>query len=365
MIAGLAVVAGAAAAVILISGGKPRAVTPPRAIAFGANTGRLFNDGRYSPTVIAAQLAALHATGVSLVRSDAFWEATEPSPPQQGVHHYNWGFDDLIAAALAAHGLRWLPIIDYSAPWARTVPGQEHSPPTSAADYSAYASALASRYGPGGAFWRLHPELQPRPTDIYEIWNEPDSTAFWFPKPDAADYVALYLGARRAIKAAQPGSRVIVGGLTRLATFIPQMIAAAPALARQLDGVAIHPYGRTPAAVIGKVRSARATLDAAGLTRVPLYVTEFGWSTRPPGGFGYLPERLRPAYIEQTLTELGHLDCGVAAVLLYAWITPQRNPSDSNDWFGINPPAGGGSPDVRALVKGLHAARAPAAQIPC
>jgi hypothetical protein len=188
---------------------------------------------------------------------------------------------------------------------------------------------------------------------------------FWFPKPDAARYAALYLRTRAAIKAVQPGSRVIVGGLTAPATFIPAMVAAAPTLRQQVDGVAIHPYGPTPQAVLDKVRRARATLEALGLGRVPLYVTEFGWSTSPPGAFGYLPERLRPAYIEQTLTELGHLGCGIAAVLLYAWITPQATPSDTGDWFGINPPGGGGGPDVKAFVHGLHGAMAPAARIPC
>jgi hypothetical protein len=360
--AGLAAAAAAVVAIVLSSGGKPSGAG---AIEIGANTGRLFNDGRYSATVINSQLAALRATGAVLARSDAFWELTEPNPPSGGVHHYNWGFDDLIAAALAAHGLRWLPIIDYSAPWAQSVPHQEHSPPSSAADYAAYAAALASRYGPGGAFWRSHPSLQPTPTDTYEVWNEPDSAVFWFPKPDAARYVALYLRARAAIKAVQPDARVIVGGLTQATTFLPAMVAAAPQLSQQLDGVAIHPYGPTPHGVLDKVRRARATLKALGAGRVPLYVTEFGWSTSPPGGFGYLPERLRPTYIEQTLTELGHLDCGIAAVLVYAWVTPQASPSDNNDWFGINPPGGGGGPDVQAFIRGLRAAGARAARVPC
>jgi hypothetical protein len=96
-----------------------------------------------------------------------------------------------------------------------------------------------------------------------------------------------------------------------------------------------------------------------------LYVTEFGWATSPPGGPHYLPETLRPAYIELALAALGHLDCGVTAVLLYAWITPERNPSDSNDWFGISPPGGGDTSDTRAFVAGLRAAAAPGAAVPC
>jgi hypothetical protein len=376
----LAAAAGAAVAVILVtSGGTSRAPgspststpttptapapPPPTTEQFGANTGRLFNDLRYPPATIDAQLAALEATGATLARSDALWEASEPEPPSQGVHHYDWSFDDAIAGALAAHDLTWLPIIDYSAPWALSIAGRDHSPPASPADYGAYAAAVARRYGPGGSFWAAHPGLTQRPVAALEIWNEPDNPVFWSPKPDPAGYANLYLRTRQAVKAAASGVRVLVGGLTHPVTFLPAMLAAAPQLHGQLDGVAIHPYGPTPEAVLGAVRAARRTLASLGLGDVPLYVTEFGWTTSPPGALDYLPERLRPTYIEQTLAALGHLDCGVAAAVLYAWVTPERNPANAQDWFGIHPPDGGQSPDTTAFGQGVHAATAPAATL--
>lgn len=371
---GIAAVGAIAAVVVLVvllsqaSAPRPVHPKPPVAVtsvAFGANVGQLFLGRDYGPAQIDSQLTALAATGVTVARSDALWEASEPQPPSGGVHHYDWTFDDEVAGALAAHHLRWLPIIDYSAPWAQSVPGQDHSPPASVADYAAYAAAVAARYGPGGSFWHSHPQLTALPVDTYEIWNEPDSAVFWYPQPNAARYADLYLSARAAIKGVRPDARVIVGGLAHAATFIPAMAAAAPQLAGHIDGVGIHPYGSDPAGVIDNVRSARMALNAAGLAGVPLYVTEFGWTTSPPGAFGYLPAQLRPAYIEQTLAELGHLDCGVAAILLYAWISGQRNPSDSNDWFGIYPPAGGDNADVRAFIDGLHAATAAAPAISC
>lgn len=349
----------------LLSGGgrSPRRALPPAAppastrAQFGANTGRLFNDGTYSAAAIDAQLTALHDTGATLARSDAFWEAAEPDAPSGGVHHYDWSFDDSIAGALAAHDLTWLPIIDYSTPWARSIAGQDHSAP-SLGDYAAYAAAVAARYGPGGTFWQAHPQLPPHPVAAYEIWNEPDNPAFWVPRPDAVVYAELYLRARQAIDAVQPGARVIVGGLTHPTSFLPALMTAAPELRGALDGVAIHPYGATPQVVLDKVRAARATLSALGLGTLPLYVTEFGWTTSPPGALDYLSERLRPAYIEQTLSELGHTTCGVAAVLLYAWVTPERNPGDPEDWFGIHAPGAGPSPDTTAFTQGLGAASA-------
>jgi hypothetical protein len=341
----------------------PPARPAPTTAQFGINVNRLFNDRTYSPQQISSQLAALQATGATLARSDALWEATEPSAPVGGAHRYDWTFDDSIATALAQHGLQWLPIVDYSAPWAESVAGQDHSPPTSPADYAAYAGALAARYGSGGAFWRAHPELQARPVDTFELWNEPDNPTFFKPAPNAARYALMYALARQAIIASDPSARVIVGGLTAAPSFVPAMLAAAPVLRGHIDGIAIHPYGANPLAVLAKVRQDRQVLDASGLSSVPLYVTEFGWTTHPPSALQYLPERLRPGYISQTLTALGHVNCGVAAVTLYTWVTPERNRTDLEDWFGIHSPSGASTPDSAAFATGIKQATTPAATI--
>jgi hypothetical protein len=324
------------------------------------NVGLLFNLRIYTSAEIGAQLSALARTGATLVRTDAPWEATEPSPPVAGVARYRWAFDDQVAAALAAHRLQWLPVIDYSPPWARSVPGVDHSAPRSPAAYAAYAGALAARYGPRGSFWRAHPHLHPEPVRTYEIWNEPDSVFFWKPRPNPAAYARLYLLARAAITSVRPGARVIVGGLTRPTSFLAAMLAAEPALRGHIDGVGVHPYGHDPQAVLARVRKARLALRSAGMASVPLYVTEFGWRTRPPGGFGFAPPNLRPGFILHTIAALRHTDCGVAAVLLYAWSTPELDPGVAQDWFGIDPPQPAAGPAVTAFTDALSA-RAPAA----
>jgi hypothetical protein len=345
------------------AGAGPPARPAPSTEQFGINVNRLFNDRTYSPQRIDAQLQALRATGATVARSDALWEAAEPTAPAGAVHHYDWSFDDTIAAALAGHGLQWLPIIDYSAPWAQSIAGVDHSPPTAAGDYAAFAGAFAARYGTGGAFWRAHPNLTAKPVDTYEIWNEPDNPAFWRPMPDAARYADLYASARNAIAAVDPTAAVIVGGLTHVDEFVPAMLAARPDLRGHIDGVGLHPYGANPLVVVGNVVKARRVLSAAGLGAVPLYITEFGWTTDPPGNPNFLPERLRPRYISQTLAALGHLDCGVAATVFYTWVTPERDPHDREDWFGIHGPGGAGTPDSAAFTEGLQRATAAAAPI--
>jgi polysaccharide biosynthesis protein PslG len=340
--------------------GFPRGpIGPPTHTGFGAAVNTLFNDTTYRPRLIDAQLSALTATGVTLARSDALWEATELAPPVGGIHDYNWTFDDRVATALAAHGFDWLPIVDYSAPWAASLPGNEHSPPRSDRDFAAFAGSLAGRYGRGGSFWRAHPELEARPPTTYEIWNEPDGATFWLPRADPARYAGLYASARTAIKAADPAARVIVGGLGHPRTFLSGMLRARPELRREIDGVALHPYSPTPDDVLRAVVAGRQAMDGLGLAQVPLYVTEIGWSTSTSADGKYAPAHLRPGYLETLFTTFGHTNCGIAAAILYAWMTPERNPAEGNDWLGIHPPAGGNTQDVRAFTAGVRAARSP------
>jgi hypothetical protein len=345
------------------SAAGPPARPAPTTEQFGINVNRLFNDRTYAAGQIDSQLRALRATGATVARTDALWEAAEPTAPAGGVHRYDWSFDDMIATALAQHGLQWLPIIDYTAPWAQSIAGVDHSPPISASDYAAFAGAFAARYGAGGSFWSTHPSLPAKPVDTYEIWNEPDNPAFWRPTPDAGRYADLYAAARNVITAVDPSASVIVGGLTHPASFVPAIVTARPDLRGHIDGIGLHPYGANPFVVVANVVKARRALAAAGLGAVPVYVTEVGWTTDPPGNPNYLPERLRPHYITATLAALGHLDCGVAATVLYTWVTPERNPHDREDWFGIHGPAGADTADSAAFTEGLRRATASAAPI--
>ncbi len=380
---GLAVLVAAVGIVVLVGVGGPAptvpspvvtsttttatAVTPgppgqpaPTGQAFGVNVNLVFNGSTYSQAQIDSQLKAVRATGATVARSDAFWESAEPAAPVDGVHHYDWRFDDEVAGSLAAAGLRWMPILDYTAPWDESVAGQDHSPPSSPADYATYAAAFAARYGPGGSFWRQHPSLTPEPVQTFEIWNEPDNPEFWTPTPNAAQYAALYAQARDAILAVDPGGRVLVGGLANPTSFLPAMLAARPELRGHIDGIAIHPYG-DPLVLLSKLRAARATITSLGLGAVPLYVTEFGWTTQPPHTVDYAPESARPGYLVTTLGALGHLDCGVAGALLYTWVSPESDPNNGQDWYGISNPNGASTPDVVAFTAGLKAAAAPGA----
>jgi hypothetical protein len=301
----------------------------------------------------------MRGDGVGLGRTDAFWSRAEPEAPVGGAHRYDWAIADRVASALASHGLQWLPIVGYAAPWAASVPGDTHSPPQSSADFAAYASAFAERYGRNGSFWAQRPDVPATPVTTFEIWNEPDVADFWAPAPDPARYMELYVQSRRAIKAADPQARVLIGGLTGAPTFLPQLLAARPDARGHIDGVAIHTYSPRPLGALAEVRDARRALVALGMPDVALDVTEYGWVSRPVNSNKYAPPGERPEFIGSTTSTIARSDCGVGAIVLYAWITPGRNPRAEGDWYGIRSRDGGPTASSRAFARAVAGAAGP------
>lgn len=294
---------------------------------------------------------AAAAHGVRLARADALWAGAEPvSPALHGRHEYDWRRNDRIAGLFARAGIRWWVILDFCPVWASQDNRLMHSPPRSNAEFATYAHAFSQRYGRGGRFWRLHPELPRLPVSDYEVWNEPDSTAFWQPRPDARRYADMYLRTRNAIKAVDPGARVIVGGLTRNGVgFLSRLLQARPGLSGHIDGVGVHPYGPTPAAVFDRVREFRRALAGLGAGATPLYLTEYGWQDSRRAVRYYASPTLKADFITSSVLGLERSQCGVAAILLYTWTTLELNPASVDDWFGLYAPRGGERPASLAL----------------
>jgi hypothetical protein len=334
---------------------------PARPALAGVALGASLNGALYDPVFAglrgARQLDSAAAHGVRVGRADAFWASTETLVAGRRV--LNWTVNDRTAAELARRGIRWWPIIDYSADWASSVPGDTHAPPVHADDFARYARAFAARYGPSGDFWSVHPELPRLPVAAYEIWNEPDSGTFWRPRPDPARYLDLYLRARTAIRAVDPSTPVVTGGVTAPgAGFVSDLLRARPAAIGHIDGIAIHPYAGTPASVLDHVREFRTVLDANGAARIPLLVTEFGWVDSPRKDPLFAPPRRKARYVTEAMTELAASGCGVKAVLLYSWTTPERDPRERDSWYGVHPADGGETPSSRAFAAVLRRASA-------
>ncbi len=269
------------------------------------------------------QLAAMQADGVQMVRSDAPWANIEPSPPGPSGPTWNFAGMDAWVTALANNNLTWEPVIDYSVWWAGSC--GTFCAPDSDQTFATFAQAVAARYGAGGSFWSQHPELPYYPAQIFEIWNEENSSAFYV-SPDR--YATLYAAARDSIHAIDSQARVIVGGLAESggifdptanspASYVQAMLASDPALKGQVDGYGLHPYGASAADVEDWVVNFRLALVNAGEDSAPIYITEFGWPMNNAADEAYRATQMTA--LSSTLTRS---NCGVAMVAPYTWINP-------------------------------------------
>lgn len=334
--------------VMLILALAASAALTPRADAvtefYGVNGGRDALDNAADRPVA---FQAMRRAGLSYVRQDAPWNRIEPNAPLLGLHVYDWSLTDRFVADLARFGLRWYPMLGYSTGWAASEGQDPFSPPESDADYAAWAAALARRYGPGGTFWAQHPGLDPRPTQVYGIWNEPNNSEFWRGRQATpARYMRLYESARAAIHAVDPAARVTTAGLLDSAmlnatTYLRAMISSSPRAV--IDAVGWHPYLGEATAVMISLGRARAELLRSGRGSVPLEVSEVGWNAAV---FNASTRNLALASLAAALPTAG---LGVERLMPYVW-------SGSPEWQ-LTEPDGRPGAGVLAYIVGIRGAR--------
>ncbi len=185
-------------------------------------------------------------------------------------------------------------------------------------------------------------------------------------------YARLYEAARAAIRRVDPGVPVLIGGLAGGHRSYLSGLLRQPGLREHVDGMAVHTYAATPAQMLAQVQGYRLALDARGFGAVPLYVTEYGWSSRPieraPRGFrvprgSYASPAVRPRFIVQAARDVLASGCDVRMAVFYAWVTPQRTPVTLYQWYGVAAPDGAATPASQAIARqaGLTQVRAAAA----
>jgi hypothetical protein len=188
---------------------------------------------------------------------------------------------------LVSRGFSILPVLFDPPSWRSSRPTiGAHSgtyPPSSNAEFADFAVRLVRRYGAYGSFWSQHPWVPYRPLRAWQIWNEPQTRAYWPNGPNAAQYVAMLRTVGSAIKHADPGSEVVAAGISDSILGIPlhdylrQMYAAG---ARgTFDTMAVHPYAPAADIAYDIVADMRRVMDDNGDRSKPIWVTELGWAT--------------------------------------------------------------------------------------
>jgi hypothetical protein len=225
------------------------------------------------------------ATGAKWVRADLSWQNIQYDGPTV----YRWSLFDRVLDAASRRGLKVLPVLAYTPPWARKrYCGVPTCAPADPQQFARFAREAVKRYNARGI-------------DVWEIWNEPNIN-FWMPSPDPAGYTKLLAAASAAIRSINPRAQVILGGLAATdsengrisqSSFLTAVLRLGAG--KMVDGVGYHPYtypylpsARTEFLTAWEKmtrgpENLRAIMTRFGVGALPIWLTEVG---APTGGSG-------------------------------------------------------------------------------
>jgi polysaccharide biosynthesis protein PslG len=260
-----------------------------------------------------AYLDSAKAMGVKILRFDIDWGAIQSG----GSTSYNWAPQDAVVQGLNARGIATLGTIAYTPAWARpsTCNTTDKCAPASASTYGAFCGAAAKHYLPMGVHY-------------WEVWNEPNLTAFFQPKADVVKYTAMLKACYTQIKAVDPSSIVITGGTSPAGSYNSPCGSSACTNVNGInwlegiyanggkgyfDGVGHHPYcfPYDPSYVagwsawyqmFGTTPSLRSVMVANGDGDKKIWGTEWGAPTNGPAGSGYVSESTQAAEVTSAYT---------------------------------------------------------------
>lgn len=182
-----------------------------------------------------------------------------------------------------------------------------------------------------------------------EVWNEPNDADSWAASPRA--YAELLAATYPVVHHIDPAMKVVLGGLSlNDAGYLQRLYAAIRAVAgttRVFDVLGVHPYTGDrdpgiddPAAVnrhgrFGLVdgnfvgyRRLHRVMTAHGDGALPIYIGEFGYSTKPWNGNPPLPDRTRARY----LTRAFETATCTPYVEALSWYYLEPTPWDAPSW---------------------------------
>ncbi|WP_162277406.1 glycoside hydrolase family 5 protein [Mycolicibacterium rutilum] len=246
-------------------------------------------DGTIDTEAIDRHLEEMQKLGVNTVRVLIPWADIQPVEPGTLPPDWEeslWNRSEYIINAAADRGMAVLGVLNTTPSWGDDPeePGFGIYTPPDPELYGAWAATVAERYK--GL------------VSAYEIWNEPNYTAYWTAGPDPEHYTEILRAAYDAIDAIDPDALVVAGvlgtvqdsGLTmNPVTFVERMYAAGAK--GYFDALSIHPYNneikfsdgldpnnlwQTP---VEQLIAIRQQMIANGDDALKIWATEYGLST--------------------------------------------------------------------------------------
>jgi hypothetical protein len=284
---------------------------------------------RWNPRATVA-LDAVAAARASVIRTTVDWRAVAPRRPRNPSNPFDAAYrltdlDDLARNA-QKRGILLMITIWGTPKWANGGRGPT-VPPRNLADLRDFARAIADRYSGRHAGYPY--------VGRYSIWNEPNLEIFLSPQFDKTGkivsprtYAGLYKAGYNGIKAANSKALIAIGETSNQGRDRPARNgvsdSVAPATFARLlaqhkglrfDAYATHPYPTYPnLPPTQKVRWPNVTLSQLsrfeksidrwfGRADVPIWITEYGYQTKPPDPIGVTAAQ-QAAYLTRVIKQL-------------------------------------------------------------
>lgn len=249
-------------------------------------------------------LELLRDAGVGWIRQELPWEQIEPAgkgnftDPKFNVETWQ-KFDEILGLA-ESRGFQVVFRLDTAPRWALPAGAPDGlGPPVNLTDYWDFVEAAALRYR-GRVLG-------------YQIWNEPNLDIEWGRQaPDPAGYAILLKGAAERIRRADPSALVVLAALAPTLTYdeharnelvyLQQLYDAG--VRGSFDVLAVQAYGLRGGpddprdddadVTFSRPRRVREVMVRNGDGGLPVWATELGWNTSPPGLDGEPYGRVTP-----------------------------------------------------------------------
>jgi hypothetical protein len=265
------------------------------------------------------ELQLLADGGFRWVRMDLKWDATETV---RGV--YDFAAYDRLLTGLDQHKVRALFILDY------TNPLYDHGNPPRTEEarqgFARWAVAAARHFAARGVLW--------------EIYNEPNHSLFWPPRPNAGEYVALAQTVGQAFREAVPNEQLI-GPATSEIDFDFLEACFKGGLLEYWSAVSVHPYRRSDPETVAsdycrlrEMIRAYAPLQAnrgagqGAKKEIPIISGEWGYSAV---WRGFDEEKQGQLLARSWLTNVAN---EVALSIWYDWCDDGDDANDAEHHFG-------------------------------
>jgi hypothetical protein len=256
--------------------------------------------------------------GFRWVRMDFKWDVTEH---ERG--RYDFSAYDRLMSALEPFQIRALFILDYGNPLY-----DNGAPPRTEATRQAFARwavAAAKHFAGRGVTW--------------EIYNEPNLSMFWSPRPNVDEYVALALAVGRAFRADAPNEK-LVGPATSEIDFPFLEACFKGGLLADWSAVSVHPYRHSdPEAAANEYCQLRNMIQRYGTQSgrnptssnkvIPIISGEWGYSSV---WRGMTEEKQSAMLAREMLTNVAN---GITISIWYDWRDDGSDPTEAEHHFGL------------------------------